>query len=192
MGTIWRDVKGYEGLYQVSNLGDVKSIDHITVQMNNGVKCGTKYKGKLLKPQVRNRGYLAVHLSKGNVSKWELVHRLVATAFCEKANDNYNVVNHLDNNPSNNNANNLEWTDYKGNMQYATKQGRMHYQPQNLKKAIESHKIPVIASNDKETIKFSCAMEAEKFGFNHRHISKCCRKQYGYKTHKGYTWRYDI
>ena len=118
------------------------------------------------------------------------MHRLVATAFLPKK-DGLDIVNHLDNNTLNNNVYNLEWTDYKGNMQHATKQGRMHYNPENLKKAQLSRKRPVIASNGTEVLRFESAMDAEKMGFNHRHISNCCNKRYGYKTHKGYEWRYE-
>ena len=66
----------------------------------------------------------------------------------------------------------------------------MKYSPENLKKAVESRKRAVIGTNGDKTIVFESAMEAEKHGFNHRHIANCCNKRYGYNTHKKYSWRY--
>jgi hypothetical protein len=137
----------------------------------------------------RPNGYNVVHLSRGNVSEWKSVHRLVAEAFVPKV-PGCNIVNHLDNNPTNNCACNLEWTTYKGNMQHAAKQGRMHYKPGNLLKAQESRKRAVIAYNGTETLRFDSMVDAERLGFDHRRISNCCKGKYGYKTHKGYEWRY--
>ena len=183
MEEIWKDIDGYIGFYQVSNLGRVKRLEHAD-------KMGHVYKERIVKCSDNGNGYIRVHLSKNGVAEWHLVHRLVAKAFITTK-KNCDIVNHLDNNPSNNRVDNLEWTDDKGNMQHATKQGRMHYQPQNLLKAQESRKRPVIAENGKETLYFKCAKDAESMGFNHRHIANCCNKRYGCKTHKGYTWRYD-
>ena len=183
MEEIWKDIDDYIGFYQVSNLGRIKRVEHAD-------KMGHVYKQRIVKCSEWGHGYLRVHLSKNGVAEWHLVHRLVAKAFVPQ-NDNCNVVNHLDNNPSNNRFDNLEWTDHKGNMQHAAKQGRMLYKPQNLLKAQESRKRPVIGESDTVTLRFESAIAAEAMGFNHRHISNCCNKKYGYKTHKGYTWRYD-
>lgn len=182
MKEVWKNIENYEGLYQVSNMGRVRSLTRIDARKHMRV-------GIILKGQVRNGGYTFVHLSKNGKCKWYSVHRLVATAFIDKE-DGKDIVNHLDNNPNNNNAENLEWTDFKGNMQHASKQGRMHYNPENLQKALESRKKPVIAYKDDKKLFFESAMDAERFGFNHRHIASCCNNKYGYKTHKGYKWRY--
>lgn len=189
MEEIWKDIKGYEGLYQVSNLGRVKSLDRVVEQKNNGSYTKTLYKGKILKNHSTPNGYLNVHLSKNGKASWKLIHRLVAETFLKKT-PNKNIVNHLDNNPKNNKVYNLEWTDYKGNMQYASKQGRMKAHLDCLKKAQEKRRKPVVAIKGKEILHFNSAKEAEKYGFNHRHISSCCNKKYGYKTHKGYEWRW--
>jgi hypothetical protein len=178
----WKDVLGYSGIYQVSSLGRVRSVPR--VDSNNRT-----HKGRVLKITKRPNGYNVVHLSKCNVSEYKSVHRLVAEAFVPKM-PGCDIVNHLDNNPTNNNANNLEWTTYKGNMQHATKQGRMHYKPDNLKKAQDAHKKPVIATRGSETLRFDSMVDAERLGFDHRRISNCCKNKYGYKTHKGYEWRY--
>lgn len=179
----WRDVKGYEGYYAVSNLGRVKSVERYD---NN----------KHLRPEhvlcfkVNELGYQRVHLSRDGIAGWFLVHRLVAEAFIEKP-EGCDIVNHLDNNPSNNKATNLEWTTYKGNMQYASKQGRMKGNPENLKKAQESRKIPVIAIKDGKEFLFESGKEAGRIlGIKSGHIAAACRKEYGYKTVGGYEWRY--
>ena len=93
----WKDIPGYEGLYQVSNLGEIKSLNY----RNTG-------KEKIIKPRKNKGGYLRVVLCKNGKQKDFLVHRLVAIAFIPNHN-NYNQVNHKDENPSNNNVNNLEW-----------------------------------------------------------------------------------
>ena len=183
MQEVWKDIAGYVGFYQISNLGRIKRLEHTD-------KTGHLYRERIVKCSNNGRGYFRAHLSKDGVANWHLVHRLVASAFIPPK-VGCNIVNHLDNNPSNNRVDNLEWTDCKGNMQHAAKQGRMHFNPQNLKKAIEAHKRPVIGTNGIETLRFESAVAAEVMGFDHRHISSCCNQKYGYKTHKGYTWRYD-
>lgn len=190
MQEIWKDVFGYEGLYEVSNLGRVRSVDRITTQSNNGVLSQNKYKGKILNGR-SDKGYIRVHVSKNGKSESLLVHRIVASAFCEKP-AGCDIVNHLDNNPSNNRADNLEWTTYKGNMQWATRQGRMHYRPENLRKAQESKKVAVIAiASDGSRIRFDSQAEAAKsLNIAHGHIAAACRKDYGYKTVGGYEWMY--
>ena len=191
MKEIWKKIVGYEELYEISNLGKVRSLDRIIYQKNNGVICGHKYKGKILTNQKRPNGYVCVHLSKNGKTKWESVHKLVAEAFIEHDKKN-NIVNHLDNNPSNNIVSNLEWTTYKGNMQYSAKQGRMKYNPQNLKKAQDSLKKPVIAiDKNGNEYEFNSQVEASKIlNCNRNHIGCICKNKYGYKTTNGYTFRY--
>lgn len=107
---IWRDIKDYEGLYQVSNYGRVKSIT-----FRNGT---TKSKrDKLLKFQIRNNYYI-VNLSKGGKRKQWSVHRLVAQEFLERPNG-CNIVNHLDYNTFNNVVSNLSWCTQKENVNYS-------------------------------------------------------------------------
>lgn len=108
---IYKDVKGYEGYYEVSNLGNVRSINR-TVKS----KFGTYYhiKGKCLKKQISNKGYYTVILCKNHKKKLYSVHKLVALAFINNDN-NYPCVNHKDCNKLNNNADNLEWCAYSYN-----------------------------------------------------------------------------
>lgn len=105
---IWKPIEGYEGLYEVSNLGRVKSLNY-------------KHTGqeKIMKTLLKRTGYCRASLRKDNISKDWSVHRLVANAFIENP-ENLPEVNHKDENPSNNCVENLEWCDHKYNVNYGT------------------------------------------------------------------------
>lgn len=183
MYELWKDVVGYEGFYKVSNLGRIKRVEHFDSKNH-------RYCERILSLNPQKNGYVRVHLSKNGIAEWKSLHRIVATAFVERK-DGCDVVNHLDNNPSNNKAENLEWTTYKGNMEYASSQGRMRYNPKNLKKAQESNKKAVIAIKGSDTYYFSSQSEAaEALGVRRSHISAACRKEYGYNKVGGYEWEY--
>ena len=107
MKEIWKDILGYEGYYQVSNFGNVKSMDRIVERKNNGTG-NLPLKSRILSLNTYPRGYKRVTLRKNNISKSFFVHRLVAEAFIPNPN-NYPYVNHKDENPSNNHFDNLEW-----------------------------------------------------------------------------------
>jgi hypothetical protein len=108
---IWKDIPSYEGLYQISNLGNVKSLYRIA--NNNHI-----IYEKILKPQKNYNGYLIVNLYKNNRMKAKLIHRLVGKTFVDNPN-NYNYINQIDKNKSNNNANNLEWCTQSYNVIYS-------------------------------------------------------------------------
>lgn len=97
MNEIWKDIEGYEGLYQVSNFGRIKSFK--------------SFKSKILKPSLQSAKYLQITLCK-NEKKSVLMHRLVAKAFIVNPN-NLPWVNHIDGNKLNNNVDNLEWNTEK-------------------------------------------------------------------------------
>lgn len=119
MREIWKDIKGYEGLYQVSNLGRVKSLNHYA---SNG-KVNILYKGRILKQWFDGKkNYLQVQLSKDNKDKKFLVHRLVAEAFIPNR-ENKREVNHVNGIKTNNRVNNLEWVTSKENKEHAIKNG---------------------------------------------------------------------
>lgn len=122
MTEIWKAVKGYEGLYEVSNLGNVRSLDKVIKSKHNGT---TLRKGRILTPfYEEKKGYYQVALTKdGKVKKYR-VHRLVAIAFLENP-FNYTDVNHKDENKINNNVDNLEWCTRKYNNNYGTKRERI-------------------------------------------------------------------
>ena len=105
---IWKDVVGYEGLYQVSNLGRVKSVDRY--KDNHGTKQLVKEKIKTTRKD--KQGYLLLDLYKNNKKKTVRVHRLVAMAFIPNP-QNKETVNHIDGNKENNTVENLEWATQK-------------------------------------------------------------------------------
>ena len=115
MKEIWKEIEGYEGLYQVSNLGRVKSLDRYVLRNGNSLFV----KGIVLS-QLNNRGYLAVRLCNSGKYKNYLVHRLVANAFIHNDN-NYYEINHIDENKHNNHVDNLEWCDRKYNVNYGSR-----------------------------------------------------------------------
>jgi hypothetical protein len=102
---IWKDISGYEGLYQASTLGNVRSVDRNVIYKNGVV---ATHRGKILKPKMSGNDYLHLTPSKGNVAKKEYVHRLIALTHCSNPN-NLPFVNHKDGNKLNNCADNLEW-----------------------------------------------------------------------------------
>lgn len=115
----WIDIKDYEGTYQVSSLGNVKSLDRIIVCSIKDVEYKRRVKGKILKPCNNGLGYLQVCL-KNNIKKY--IHVLVAEAFVKKPdNCEYYEVNHKDHNKANNNYSNLEWVSKKENHQKRVK-----------------------------------------------------------------------
>lgn len=106
----WRDVKGFEGIYQVSNKSRVKSVDRFVICEGDNTRLEYQkfFKGKILKQIIGPTGYKVVHLRRGKVSKMVKVHRLVAIAFIENPN-NYPDVNHINSIKTDNTSSNLEW-----------------------------------------------------------------------------------
>lgn len=110
---VWKDIEGYEGLYQVSNMGRVKSLPKYRKTIYEYIS-----KPMILSPRARGKkGYLAVALKKGNKVKQLAIHRLVAFAFCPNPNS-YIEVNHKDEDKTNNRADNLEWCSRSYNVNY--------------------------------------------------------------------------
>lgn len=112
----WKSIKGFEGLYEVSNLGKVKSLSRIVNRM--GIK--QPVRERMLSPKLTKVGYLMVGLHKEATEKYFFVHRLVASAFLENP-QGFNEVNHKDENKRNNRADNLEWCSHKYNNAYGTR-----------------------------------------------------------------------
>lgn len=123
MQEIWKDIEGYEGLYQVSNLGRVKSLDKY---INSGIKNNSyvKRKEKILKLKF-NQGYYEVTLTHNHKRRFCKVHRLVAQAFIPNPN-NFPQVNHKDENKLNNCVENIEWCDAKYNCNYGTRNSKIY------------------------------------------------------------------
>ena len=104
MEEIWKDIKGYEGLYQVSNLGRVKSLE----RMMKNRKCEEIIKV----PSLGGKGYYRLPLCNNGINKYYFVHRLVAEAF-KPNKENKPTVDHIDRNKTNNCVSNLRWATYK-------------------------------------------------------------------------------
>jgi len=111
----WKEIKGYEGLYEVSNYGQVRSLDKVDC-------LGRERKGRVLKQQKHKRGYLNIGLTKNKIRKMCYVHRLVAQAFVLNP-ENKAEVNHIDGDKENNLAENLEWVTSSENNQHAYNTG---------------------------------------------------------------------
>lgn len=110
---IWKDILGYEGLYQISNLGRVKSLNYQGIKGRAEILTHSKHRG----------GYLMIKLCKCGNKKAVTIHRLVATAFIPNS-DNLPCVCHRDDNPKNNNADNLFWGTQQDNMKDKRNKGR--------------------------------------------------------------------
>ena len=127
MTEVWKDIDGYEGSYQVSTLGRIHSLDRVD-------SAGNRRLGKIMKPTVKKYGYYSISLTMGDKKREYLVHRLVAKAFIENK-DGYPIINHKDENPSNNCVDNLEWCTYKYNSNY----GKLTHEFRSVRLSGEKH-----------------------------------------------------
>lgn len=171
---IWKPVKGYEGLYEVSNLGRVKSL-----------KYGRE---KVLKPGDDNNGYLFVKLYKDGKRKHFKVHRLVAEAFLPNP-EGLPEVNHRDEVKTNNVVYNLEFCSRWYNMHYGTLQERT---TAARSKAVEASKFSDFREIE---LRFNSTAEAGRNGFNQGNVSKCCRGCFNREDNNKYKnlyWRYSV
>lgn len=119
MEEIWKDIAGYKGFYQVSNLGRIKSLCRKTLN-SKGVYHTVG--GRIMAPKKDPNGYLSIILSKNQVTKQERIHRLVALAFIDNP-ENKDLVNHMDGNKRNNVVTNLEWVTHSQNHKHAFRTG---------------------------------------------------------------------
>lgn len=120
MTEIWKDIEGYEGQYQVSNLGRVKSLERYVVAKHNSI---SRRKEKILRAGKTPDGYLTVALSKNNILRTYPVHRLVAMAFLADSDMSKTQVNHINGKKTDNNVENLEWVTQKENLRHAIQTG---------------------------------------------------------------------
>lgn len=149
MTEIWKDVVGYEGLYQVSNLGRVKSCKRIVAHPNNKNTPYQLYPERIMKQKQNRYGYMCIKLSKDSVRKDVMVHRLVAQAFIENT-ENKPFIDHLDGNKANNCVNNLEWVTMAENNQRAYDTGlkRKRHAGQFVKGITGSLQYKIRSTND--------------------------------------------
>ena len=176
---VWKDIKGYEGLYQVSNMGRVKSLER-TATGKNGSK--RPIRERILKTSPNNRDYLLVNLCNGSGKvKSFKVHRLVCEAFHENT-ENKPCVNHIDEDKTNNTASNLEWCTYEENNNHGSRNARMA-------KALS---IPVGQYTTEGVLVkvWQSTHEVERqLGFGSSYISAVARGKR--KTAYGYVWKYE-
>ena len=162
----WKDITGYEGLYLVSNLGNIKSVKT----------------GKLKSKCDNGRGYQVVNLYKNGKQKMHTVHRLVATAFIENP-ENLPEVNHKDENKKNNSIENLEWCTTEYNQKYGTRLQRLS--KSNIENTSKNKKVICVETG----VIYKGAREAaRKLSKNtHSGITYACRNN---STAYGYHWKY--
>lgn len=171
---IWKCIKGYEGLYQVSNFGRVRSLGRWVKGKNGSIRF---YRGRILKPGTNTFGYLFVNLFKNNKQKTITIHRLVAEAFIPNT-DNLPMINHKDENKQNNNVNNLEWCTSSYNNNYGTRTER-------CSKPVVQYTL------DGEFVReWKSIRECGRNGFNSGCVCMCCRGEL--KTYKKYIWKYGL
>lgn len=165
---IWVPITGYEGLYEVSNFGNVRSLNYD--------KTG---KIKNMKTFENSNGYMVLTLSKNGKYKQHFVHRLVAEAFIPNL-FNGIEINHIDENPKNNCVDNLEWCSKSYNINYGSRN----------KRCAEKQSKPVLQyTKYGELVKeWSSISECGRNGFGIGHISDCCKGKL--KSHKGFIWKY--
>ena len=178
-GEVWKDVLGYEGLYKVSNKGNVFSVGRVSSQ---GKKCG----GLTLNPRNVGAGYLQVSLYKNGKMKGEYVHRLVAEAFIPNP-ESLPQINHIDEVKVNNELSNLEWCTREYNNNYGTRVERF---TQALSK-----KVRAVNVETGEVVTFNSTQEAGRKGYSNSSVSAACRGVYntgGGNLYKGHKWYYEI
>lgn len=184
MKETWKDIFGYEGFYQISNLGNVKSLDRIV--KNKASKRRGEYfvqiKGKYPKQHKNPDGYMRVDLCKNKKHKSILVHRLVALHFIPNP-GMLDQVNHIDGDKTNNCVENLEWCTQIENAAHAVKTGL--FKPHNERRIVGT-------DSDGNKIYFKSAAEAgRKLSINPGSICSVCT---GHNPHRqtagGYKWEY--
>lgn len=169
MKEIYKEIEGYEGLYQISNYGRVKSF-------GNGNSNNSKE--RILKPQKNSDEHLRVSLYKEGKVKLYFVHRLVAEAFIVNPN-NYPIINHKDEDKTNNKVDNLEWCTPKYNNNYGTRNQRITNHP-NKSKQVLCVETGVVYPSANEV--------QRQLGFAQQNISSACTGRY--KQAYGFHWQY--
>ena len=188
---IWKDVVGYEGMYQVSNLGNIKSLDRVVELKSKNQFTGfttlRPTKGKNISKVVNTKGYYQIALYKNGVMKNKLLHRLIAEAFLPNP-ENKPTVNHIDGNKLNDNLDNLEWATSKEQQKHArTILGfNSVISKQCRQRQIELHQRKVKRSDG---VIFNSIKEASMGDENvRRHITEVCKGKR--KSTGGYSWEY--
>ena len=180
----WKDIKGYEGFYQVSNLGRVKSLERDVYNPRGTVI--RHMEEKILVQRIDKHGYAYISLCLNGKHKTIQTHRLVALAFIPNP-ENKPQVNHKDENPLNNCVNNLEWCTASYNANYGTR----------IQRCVQNHKYLKLGDNPRARAvfcvelnkTFDCAKRAEEeLGIDRSCVGKACKGKQ--KTAGGFHWRF--
>lgn len=178
MEEVWKDIEGYEGRYQVSNLGRVRSLS-----LGKIAKFRREHEGRVLKPYLTRYGYYLVDLYYETKKKRHyLVHRLVAQAFIPNP-DNLPQINHKNEQKTDNRVENLEWCSLVYNLTYNDRQKRVGVTQGKL--------VEQIDENGNIVATYPSVNEASRqTGIYVSNISACCKGKKGHPRAGGYRWRY--
>lgn len=182
----WKDIQGYEGKYEVSNLGRVRSLDHMMHRFDSrmGIEISYIVKGRILRQARSIDGYPIINLNTGGrgTGHTHRIHALVARAFIPNP-GNLPEVNHKDEDKTNNRADNLEWCTGLYNIRYGT---GIERRTKALYKAVAQ----IDADGNIVATYESISAAAEATGYTRSAIGKCCKGNPRHKTAGGYRWKY--
>ena len=178
---LWLPVAGYEGLYEVSSIGRVRSLRTSTRIKD---KCG-----RIMRLKIDQRGYFRVNLTAEKKSKATLVSRIVASAFIPNP-QMLPIVGHNNDIKTDNRVDNLYWTTADENLTHnGLRENFFAKRKEKMQNIIKALSVPVIGENIKtgDVLRFDSMQDAQRNGFSSGKISLCCAGKRS--THKGYTWR---
>ena len=178
MKEIWKDIKNYEGIYQVSNYGRIRRLERV---IEHKTCYGGLYhiRDKILKPKIEKDGYYRIGLRKDGIKKYYRLNRLVAQTFISNSNE-YQVVNHKDENKLNNNVDNLEWCTQKYNVNYGD--------GINKRKKKISIKINQYDLEDNYIKTWNSINDAVRYYNGNTQICQCCKEKRN--SASGFKWKY--
>lgn len=189
---IWKPIKGYDGLYEVSNMGRVRSLDRKSLVKNSEKKIARNIKGKVLKSVDNGHGYKLVNLAKNSKTKKFYIHRLVAETFLPNSETKLQV-DHMDFNKANNKVSNLRWVSAIENIRHNIENDRFYYVGHKNKGRISSKgKIVQFDLNMNKLNIFSNSTSASReTGVCARNILHCVNHKEGRTQAGGYKWLYE-
>lgn len=189
---IWKDIEDFEGMYQVSNKGRVKSLDRTVKQRTNSTQVK---KSRFIVGSMNQKGYPLTGLTKNNIKSSFATHRLVAETFIENP-ESKETVNHIDGVKTNNNVDNLEWNTYKENIAHSWEIGNHSLRPDHMdfmsKNSIikNSKKVGRYTKDNVYIDSFNSIREgAEHVGINYRGVSACVNGTQ--LTSGGFKWKLE-